>query len=351
MTAVVPRHVFRWDLDKTYLRTEFDTVKDLFKSAFEKPGDKRAVPGAPAILRALRAAGGPAHRICIVSGSPRQMRKVLEAKLALDGVEYDEFVLKDNLKNALRGRFRAMREQVQYKLPALLSSRIGTGGAADETLFGDDAESDAVIYSLYADLAAGAVPRGELEQVLDAAEAYDDNRAHCLDLAARVPHGGQIRRIVIHLDKRSPTARFDRFGPRVVPIYNYFQGALVLYGDRLLGARDVLGVAREMIASGDYALTQLANSLQDLLLRGRLSPKVALELAQECLALVDLNAGDWADLPPKDTIAEAFLARVRALGAAGQSATPPPAPARLDYAALVAEDRARKKAEKRARRS
>src|SRR5207253_1899952 len=123
---VPPRHVFRWDLDKTYLRTEFDSMKDLLKSALEKPGDKRAVPGAPAILRALRAAGGPAHRICIVSGSPKQMRKVLEAKLALDGVEWDEFVLKDNLKNLLRGRFKAMREQVQYKLPALLSSRIGS---------------------------------------------------------------------------------------------------------------------------------------------------------------------------------------------------------------------------------
>jgi hypothetical protein len=346
MTAVVPRHVFRWDLDKTYLRTEFDTVKDLLRSALEKPGDKRAVPGAPAILRALRAAGGPAHRICIVSGSPRQMRRVLEAKLRLDGIEFDEFVLKDNLKNALRGRFRAMREQVQYKLPALLRSRIGTGGAADETLFGDDAESDAVIYSMYADLCAGRVARGELERVLDVVHAYPDNRAEALDLAARLPRGGVVRRIVIHLDRRSPTARFDRFGPRVVPIYNYFQGALVLYGDGQLGARDVLGVAREMIASGDYALTQLANSLQDLMLRGRLRPDVALKLAQECLALVDVTAGAWSDLPPKDEIAEAFLGRVRAMG--GAAGMPPPEPARLDYPALVAEERARRRAEKKA---
>src|SRR5262249_35190663 len=109
-----PKHIFRWDLDKTYLRTDFDSLRGLLRAA-----DKRAVPGAPALLRALRAAGGPAHRISIISGSPEQMRKVLEAKLALDGVACDEFVLKPNLKNLLRGRFRAIRAQVPYKLPAL----------------------------------------------------------------------------------------------------------------------------------------------------------------------------------------------------------------------------------------
>ena len=32
-----PRHVFRWDLDKTYLQTDFDTLKALWRTAFEKP--------------------------------------------------------------------------------------------------------------------------------------------------------------------------------------------------------------------------------------------------------------------------------------------------------------------------
>ncbi len=350
MTAqVTPRHVFRWDLDKTYLRSEFETVRDLLKSAMEKPGDKRAVPGAPAILRALRAAGGPAHRICILSGSPKQMRKVLVAKLELDGVEFDEFVLKDNMKNFLRGRFKAMREQVQYKLPALLESRIGTGGAAGETLFGDDAESDATIYSLYADLCAGRVPRGELERVLDAVDAYPDSRAYALDLAARVPRGDSVQRILIHLDKRSPTAHFDRYGPRLVPIFNYFQAALVLFGDGQLKARDVLGVAREMLASGDYLLSSLANSMQDLLRRGRLAVEPALRLANECLAMADLAAADFGDLPPKDVIAVEFLSRVQAMGREGGVGRPPPTPARLDYAALISEERAKKKAAKKAR--
>ncbi len=54
------------------------------------------------------------------------MRAVLEEKLKLDGVEWDELVLKDNVRNLLRGRFRALRGQVGYKLPVLLESREST---------------------------------------------------------------------------------------------------------------------------------------------------------------------------------------------------------------------------------
>ena len=177
--ATRPRHTFRWDLDKTYLRTEFDSFADLAKSAIETAADKRAFPGATALLRALVQDG---HRICIVSGSPTQMRQVLAAKLALDGIAYDEFVLKNNLKNILRGRFRALRAQIPYKLPAMLRSRMSIA-ADSETLFGDDAEADAIIYCLYADLVKGRVSLGDLERVLVASRAYDDDAQHCLDLA------------------------------------------------------------------------------------------------------------------------------------------------------------------------
>lgn len=338
-----PRHIFRWDLDKTYLRSEFETLKELLHTALEKPQDKRAVPGAPALLKALRAAGGPAHRICIVSGSPRQMRRVLAAKLALDGVEYDEFVLKNNLGNLVRGRFRALREQVGYKLPALLRSRAAVHGEPPETLFGDDAESDAIIYTLYAELLAGRVSRAELGRVLDAVDAYDDTRAELLALAEKLPRVDVVRRILIHLDKRSPTAQFDRYGARLIPVYNYFQGALVLYGDGQLAATDVLGVAREMLASGEYALASLANSLQDLLRRGRLDLELARRLALESQAVRDRAPDAWADLPPKEEIAWAFATRVRALGERGAAPPAPPRGEKLDFAALLAADRRAKK--------
>ena len=33
-------HIARWDLDKTYLRTEFDSLRDLVKTALERPDQK-----------------------------------------------------------------------------------------------------------------------------------------------------------------------------------------------------------------------------------------------------------------------------------------------------------------------
>ena len=329
----LPKRTFRWDLDKTYLRTEFDSLKDLAKSAIETAADKQAYPGATALLRALRQDG---NRICIVSGSPTQMRQVLAAKLALDGVEYDEFVLKNNLKNILRGRFRALRAQIPYKLPAMLSSRINVP-APSETLFGDDAEADAIIYCLYADLIAGDVSLTDLERVLVASRAYEDDAQRCLDLARRVPQAKAVTRMFIHLDRRSPPMGFRRFGPRLVPVFNYFQAALVLYEDQVLTARQVIFVALEMLDSGQFALGHLATSVQDVIRRGRVTRESALRLTEEAAEAARSGAlSGRSDLPPFEKIAESFRERVRELGG---TVAAEPAPAEpLDYVRLVDEE-------------
>lgn len=328
-----PRHVFRWDLDKTYLRTEFDSFGDLVKSAIETAADKQAYPGATALLRALKQDG---NRICIVSGSPTQMRQVLAAKLTLDGVEYDEFVLKNNLKNILRGRFRSLRAQIPYKLPAMLRSRIGAT-AETETLFGDDAEADAIIYCLYADLVAGRVSLADLERVLTASRAYEDDAAMIIQLARDVPKGNAVRRLFIHLDRRSAPLTFRRFGPRLVPVFNYFQAALVLYADHVLSARQVIFVALEMLDSGQYELGNLATSVQDVIRRRLIAPEVGLQLAAEAQEAAKSGAlSGRRDLPPFDDIAAAFRARVRELGALEPLLVEPAEP--LDYVRLVDEE-------------
>jgi len=330
--AARPRHTFRWDLDKTYLRTEFDSLADLAKSAIETAADKQAFPGATALLRALCQDG---HRICIVSGSPTQMRQVLAAKLALDGIDYDEFVLKNNLKNILRGRFRALRAQIPYKLPAMLRSRIAVAAEA-ETLFGDDAEADAIIYCLYADIVKGRVSLGDLERVLVASRAYDDDAQDCLDLARRVPKGDAVHRMFIHLDRRSPPLGFRRFGPRLVPVFNYFQAALVLYEDKVLSARQVIFVALEMIDSKQYELGHLATSVQDVIRRGRITRASALQLVAEAEEAAKSGAlSGRTDLPPFEQIAEAFRVRVRELGNTPPQVVPEEP---IDYVRLVDEE-------------
>ena len=125
------RHVYRWDLDKTYLDTDFESLRRLVGIAFERPEEKINVPGSAALLRELCRGGEDLapSRICIISGSPRQMRRTLEKKLEIDGVRWDEFHLKPQLDNLRRGRLRAVRDQVGYKLPLLLESRCSIAAA------------------------------------------------------------------------------------------------------------------------------------------------------------------------------------------------------------------------------
>ncbi len=327
------RHIYRWDLDKTYLQTDFDSLRQLVRTALQKASQKTAVPGAAALIRELGASGD--SRLCIISGSPTQMRRVLEEKLKLDGVEWDELVLKDNVSNLLRGRFRALRGQVGYKLPVLLESRAHAPVEAEEVLFGDDAEADAFIYSLYADLVAGRVDERVLAQVLVAAEVYTDDATRILAAWHAAPRADPVRRIFIMLDRLTPPAYFSRYGPRVVPIFNYFQAALVLLGDGLLTPTQAVRVAAEMVQTAGYNLITLSNSFQDLLRRGLPLQAVAAPLVHALEGALEGPDKVLAALRPVPDIVRAFTRRMAALGA-----TPPMQRAvPIDYLQLLDDAR------------
>jgi hypothetical protein len=261
--AKARRLIYRWDLDKTYLRTEFDSVRDLVKTAFEPAARKRTVPGAAALLREIRASDPAA--IHILSGSPEQMRRVLEDKLRLDGIAWDSFTLKPSLRALVRGRFRFLRDQVGYKLGALLTSRTESEGAFDEVLFGDDAEADAFVYSLYADICAGRVAEGTLTAVLERARVHEDDLPTLVRMAQRVPAQDRVRLIFIHLERVSPVSQFQDFGQRVCPFYNYFQPACALVEAGALSGAAALRVGAEItdLARRGYVGATAAQRLVD----------------------------------------------------------------------------------------
>jgi hypothetical protein len=342
--GVRAKHVFRWDLDKTYLRTEFDSVRDLVNSALEKASDKQAFPGAAALLRSLR--HDAQHRICIVSGSPSQMRTVLTAKLALDGIEFDEFVLKNNLHNLMRFRFRALRSQVPFKLGALLASRAGIIGPARETLFGDDSEADGVIYSLYGDILAGQVSGPQLRECLNAAEAYPDQIERIMALAEHLRGSGDaVQRILIHLEKRSPTESFHHFGQRLVPVYNYLQAALVMYEDDLIDCQQLLFVIKEMLESEEYELRSLADSMQDLMRRGRLSLDAATQLSLD-LRAASAGAATTERAEQIELISWTFAKRVKELADTDHTTWSSENP-KLNYVGLIQAEYGRKRSDAR----
>ena len=184
---------------------------------------------------------------------------------------------------------------------------------------------------------AERVSLGDLERVLVASRAYDDDAEHILDLARRVPKRDAVGRMFIHLDRRSPPLGFRRFGPRLVPVFNYFQTALVLYQDKVLSARQVIFVALEMLDSKQYELGHLATSVQDIIRRGRVTREAALQLTEEASVAATSGAlSGRSDLPPFDKIAEAFRERVRVLGGIQPTSWDPDEP--LDYVRLVDEE-------------
>ena len=325
------RLVYRWDLDKTYLRTEFDTLRDLFTTAFERPSDKRTVPGASALLREIQASG-PAG-IYILSGSPEQMRRVLEAKLRLDGVRWDSLTLKPNLSNLLKGRFRALRDQVGFKLGALLAGREALAPGLDEVLFGDDAETDAFIYSLYADACAGEVGADAISAVLDQGPITEPQRVELLQRLSRVPKRACCARIFIHLERVSELDRFEVYGRRVCPFYNYLQPAFVLVELGALDARAALRVAADLVIDQGFGPEALAASYRELAERGQVTAKGAGLLMA---ALEDVEPPDFASTCEVLRAFGSELARLRIepLPSAPRSGSP-------DYAAILSDERAR----------
>ncbi|HKQ71249.1 MAG TPA: hypothetical protein VJT73_18020 [Polyangiaceae bacterium] len=324
-------YVARWDLDKTYLRTEFDSLKDILRTAFERPEKKVTVPGAATLLREIAATGASVH---ILSGSPEQLRARLEEKLRLDGARWDTFTLKPNLRNVLRLRFRAVRDQLGYKLPALLAARAKLaaqrapdGELLKEVLIGDDAESDALIYSIYADVVAGDLSDVELEEILVRAEAYKDSIADALRYARIVDHGVAVDRILIHLDRHSPPSDFAPYGPRVVPFYNYLQAAFVLEEDRRLSPAAVVRVAIDLVLDHRFDGEGLGRSYVDLWRRGHLLGTGA--------AAIGRAFGEMADIAPLPAARE-IEHMVRRLDHVAESIERGTVPAaRRDYLSLL----------------
>ena len=349
------KHIFRWDLDKTYLKTEFDTLGDIVRTARMTAEERQNIPGSAAMIRAIRDGTDATHRhlIYFISGSPEQLRPVIERKFALDGFIPDGFVLKPTVSNILRGRFRAVRGHVGYKLAQLLQMRTEAPIGTAETLFGDDAESDALVYSLYADLIAGRVGHSRLKSILKASGAYPSQIREIEEHFEGVVREDPVRRIVIHLDNRTPPVAFQAFFPRLVPIYNHLQTALVLYLDQTLPAPSIGMVIHDLMLTFGFDQERLVNLAEDILRRRR--PYTAPEQFEALAA--DLRSDGTMSVVTDDDAGAAAKAVLDTIASRTEHLLKRPRPAavhrtapRTDYETLWREDKVRQQEAKRARR-
>ncbi len=334
LAAPAPPVVYRWDLDKTYLKSDFESLRKMMRVPFERAEDKVDAPGVAALIRALRETamreGRPVF-VSFISASPPQIGRAIREKLALDGVDVDGIVFKDQLQHLVRGRFRLLREQVGFKLAELLKARLAAPDDAIEYLFGDDWESDPVIYSLYADVVAGRLDADALTEMLVRLRIDPVRLIEINALGARVTPRDCVRRIFINLERRTPPGRFESFGARLVPTFNYFQTALVLHQEGMLPVTAVVEVARSLMQRSSYTRERLRNSLDDLVRRGYVDVAASLELRRE---LEESNV-----LPPGSKRApwhRRLWRRIRRRQPAYRILGLPPAPAiAVDYPRLI----------------
>jgi hypothetical protein len=261
-----------WDIDKTYLDTRFSSLRGLAAIPFEFAIDKRSIPGAAPLLRALRR--GPGSKSALVplyfiSGSPPQLRSVIERKMMIDGVEFDGITFKDQLGLLLKGKVGAIRAQIGYKLKALLLYRREVPDGGRWLLFGDDVEYDAEAFTLFGRICAGL--RGEmLSSALRERQVAEDDVAKIQELAETQPIAAKdpVERVFIHLEAGRDPASFT--DPRIVPTRSFLQTALVLAGMGRISEEAIAAVAKdlrlrhvseaEVIAHVDDAVARLSVS-------------------------------------------------------------------------------------------
>jgi hypothetical protein len=238
-----------WDIDKTYLESEFESFRDLVGRAIELAVDKRTRPGVAPLLRALRRGPAPHDLLAFraplyfVSASPPQLRRTLERKMLLDGVEWDGISFKDHLSLMRARRFSEVRRHVAYKLTALLEYRREWPAGAREWLYGDDAETDPLVYSLFADIRAGTLASGRLDHALARYKVSGDDRHAIHALAEETPRG-DIGGIFIFRVAATPKFDLAEF-PRVTGVSSAVECAARLVAAGRIAAEALEEVKRE----------------------------------------------------------------------------------------------------------
>lgn len=243
--------VYVWDIDKTYLSTNFSSLGGLMRIPLEFAVDKIANPGMPEVIRGLRRGPGTEYAgvpLYFVSASPPQLRRVLEHKMLLDGVEFDGITSKDWLRTLLQFRPGRLREQIGFKLCALLAGKA-CRPLGREYLFGDDVEQDAEAFHLYARMMNGDItPSDAVAEMRKDKVKSDDRKAAFAALESLPRKLGRVERIFITLEKNTPPAKFEKYGDMVVPVRGAGQLAFSLYAMGLIDKEAATQVVEALMA-------------------------------------------------------------------------------------------------------
>lgn len=280
--------VYVWDIDKTYLDSSIDNFRGLLRTFFEKAFQKRNVPGTSTLVRALRNAWKDTHPgqndvpIYFITASPPQLEGRIHQKLNLDGIYPFGIFCKDNLRNLRPSRMSRLRQQVGYKIQALLQLRMHLADNVRQLMWGDDSETDAIIYSLYSDICARRHEPSALQEILESLLVSGKQIELIFRMQKEIPLHDPVEKIYINLALDTDADYYLKFGRRVVPTFNSFQVALDLFQDGRLSSEQVLLVGIDLLRNYGYTPEQLSQSLDELVRR----PLLAKETLEKILPIL-----------------------------------------------------------------
>ncbi len=277
--------VFVWDLDKTYLDTSIDSLSSLVKTAIERALNKKNVPGTVTLLQVLAQVmqeqkGQSRFPLYFISASPPQMEARIAEKFTIDNIRPFGCFYKDNLANLRPSRLWRLNKQVGYKIQALLQLRMKLKENVKQICWGDDSESDAVIYNLYSDICSRRLGVQDLRNVLKNLSVTAEQIDEILLLQSQVPESDPVEKIYINLAVDTDPEYYLKFGRRTVPTYNTFQVASDLFQDQRISVEAVYTIAQDMIFNYGFAPEELQRSFDELVRRHVLGETAAHKILQ-----------------------------------------------------------------------
>ncbi|MEX1363710.1 MAG: phosphatase domain-containing protein [Nannocystaceae bacterium] len=274
--------VFVADIDRTYLATHFSSMKGLARIPFERAADKEDIAGMARLFREIRRGPGAQRRdtpLSFVSASPAQLRPVIERKMMLDGIGFDGTTFKNWSRIVRRMRLRRLKEQIGFKLTALLSGRAALPVGAIENLMGDDLETDPVAFAMYADILAGRLPVHDLLRILQLNGVYEGDARAIVRMRRELSPGRGVRRAYIRMERHADPEVFKEFGPGIVGCRGAFQMAAALMHEGSISIEGVIRVAEDLLQRG-LPPQELLDRMRDLCRRALLTPDETSALAQ-----------------------------------------------------------------------
>lgn len=302
--------VFVWDLDKTYLDTTIDSITQIFVTALERAFNKKNVPGTKTLLQALakqwtETKGQTRFPIYFITASPPQMENRIAEKFSIDGIRPFGCFYKDNLRNLHPKRFWRLTKQIGYKIQALLQLRMKLKEDVRQVFWGDDSESDAIIYNLYSDICARRIGAQDLRSTLQKLNVTNEQIDTILLLQSQIPEKDPVEKIYINLAVDTDPDYYLKFGRRTLPTYNTFQVAVDLFQDGRLSFDGVYTIAQDMIYNYGFTPEELVRSYDELVKRHVLG-QTCVEKSIPAFIEKGLFPGSYTPslAPAKETIVE-----------------------------------------------